>query len=78
MGLAVNTVLNLILIPQIGGYGAALATTTSLFIAMWFAGFLFRDVRELTIQQSKTTLRAFTLSGLHRTYTHLKSRLGSR
>ena len=78
MGLAVNVVLNLILIPHIGGYGAALATTTSLFIAMWFAGFMFRDVRALTIQQSKTTLLTLTPYGLYKTYNHIKSRLGSR
>ena len=46
-GAGVNVVANLLLIPVLGGMGAALATLLSYAVASVFAGFLYRPIRPI-------------------------------
>lgn len=48
MGMVCNIALNLVLIPELGGIGAALTTVLSYSIAGFFGGFLFPKTRPLT------------------------------
>lgn len=56
-GCASNIILNIILIPKYGGYGAAIATLTSQIIANVFSFSLFKETRQLT----KNAIRAVFL-----------------
>lgn len=55
IGLIVNVSLNIVLIPVIGGYGAALATMVSQIVVAYLAPFFFKPTREL----STITIRSF-------------------
>ncbi len=67
LGLALNTALNLHLIPKWGGSGAAIATTASLAVAMWASGFLFPETRELATRQTQIALWSLTPKGMYQT-----------
>lgn len=49
MGMVCNVILNVLLIPEYGGNGAAFTTVISYSIAGFFGGFLFNKTRPLTL-----------------------------
>ena len=60
IGAIVNIILNLILIPQYGGLGAAIATVIAQIVASYAIGAFYLPTRRIFIHQTK----AITLLGL--------------
>lgn len=61
-GALANVVLNALLIPKYGGFGAAVATLISYAVSSYFSLFLFRSTRPIAIKMSRAMLSPFRLA----------------
>jgi O-antigen/teichoic acid export membrane protein len=61
-GALANVVLNALLIPKYGGFGAAIATLISYAVSSYFSLFLFRSTRPIAIMMSRAMLSPFRLA----------------
>lgn len=61
IGLVVNVLLNLLLIPKIGAYGAALATLVSQFVVGYVSNLFFPQTRELFVMALRSVVFPFIL-----------------
>jgi O-antigen/teichoic acid export membrane protein len=64
IGMIVNVILNFILIPQYGIYGAAVATLVSQFIGTMVAPLFFRKIRGVSIMMFKSLYLTFNRNEL--------------
>lgn len=54
VGVLVNVAMNFVLIPRLGGMGAAVATVGSYFVSGYLTSFLHRPLRDIAIMQTRS------------------------
>ena len=74
VGLVVNIILNLILIPKYGGFGAAVATVFSLAFSLYLFNILTKSTREMFLMQTKALFLYDSINSIK----HIKEQIRMR